>query len=51
METVFRALWDIQGKNGGSSGSFHLKAFELSEFHLTNIQNNPGPGSEGSPWK
>ena len=35
------------GKNGGGSGSFHLKAFELSDFHLTSIQNNPGTGSKG----
>ena len=48
MEMVFKALWDIRERTAGNSGLFHLKAFELSEFHLTNIQNNPGPGSEGS---
>ena len=37
----------FEGKNGGNSGSFHLKAFELSDFHLTDIKNNPGPGSKG----
>ena len=36
------------GKNGGDSGSFYLTAFELSDFHLTSIQNNPGTGSKGS---
>ena len=36
------------GKNGGNSGSFYLTAFELSDFHLTSIQNNPGIGSKGS---
>ena len=36
------------GKRGGDSVSFHLKAFELSEFHLTSIQNSPGTGSKGS---
>ena len=30
------------GKKGGDSGSFYLTAFELSDFHLTSIQNNPG---------
>ena len=36
------------GKNGGGSGAFYLTAFELSDFHLTSIQNNPGTGSKGS---
>ena len=36
------------GKNGGGSGSFYLTAFEISDFHLTSIQNNPGVGSKGS---
>ena len=36
------------GKKGGDSGSFYLTAFELSDFHLTSIQNNPGIGSKGS---
>ena len=35
------------GKNGGHSGSFHLKAFNLSGFNLMSIVNNPGTGSEG----
>ena len=34
-------------KDGGNAGSFHLKAFQMSDFHLTSIQNNPGEGSKG----
>ena len=37
----------FDGKNGGDSGSFHLKAFEFSDFHLVNIKKNPGVGSKG----
>ena len=40
-------LEGFNGKNGGHSGSFRLRAFYLSDFHLTNIQNVPGIGSEG----
>ena len=43
-----RGLPGFKGKRGGDSGSFHLKAFELSEFHLTSIQKSPGYGSKGS---
>ena len=35
------------GRKGGDSGSFHLKALDISGFHLTDIQNNPGLGSKG----
>lgn len=37
----------FDGKNGGDSGSFHLKAFEFLDFHLVNIKKNPGVGSKG----
>ena len=37
----------FDGKNGGDSGSFHLKAFEFSDFHLVNIKKNPGAASKG----
>ena len=36
-----------EGKNGGDTGSFHLKAFDLSEFNLTEIKKTAGLGSEG----
>ncbi len=35
------------GKKGGDSGSFHLQAFNLSDFHLTKIKKTPGLGSKG----
>ena len=38
----------FDGKNGGNSGLFHLKSFELSDFHLTDIKQTPGEGSKGS---
>ena len=34
-------------KTEGDSGSFHLKAFEFSDFHLINIKKIPGLGSPG----
>ena len=34
-------------KDGGNAGSFHLKAFQMSDFRLTDVQNNPGEGSKG----
>ena len=37
--------WD--GKRGGNSGSFYLKAYDLSEFHLTSVKKIPGLGSKG----
>ena len=40
-------LKGFDGKKGGHSGSFHLRAFDLSGFQLTNVQNTPGTGSEG----
>lgn len=40
-------LAGFNGKKGGHSGSFHLRAFDLLNFHLTNIRNTPGTGSEG----
>ena len=40
-------LKGFDGKRGGHSGSFHLRAFDLSGFQLTNVQNTPGTGSEG----
>ena len=43
-----RGLPGLNGKRGGDSGSFHLKAFELSDFQLTSIKKNPGIGSKGS---
>ena len=43
-----RGLPGFKGQRGGDSGSFHLKAYELSEFHLTSIQKSPGSGSKGS---
>ena len=35
------------GKSGGNSGSFHLKAINLSDFHLTDVKKTPGLGSRG----
>ena len=35
------------GKKGGDSGSFHLQAFSLSDFHLTEVKKTPGLGSRG----
>ena len=35
------------GKRGGDSGSFHLQAFDMSGFHLTDIKKAPGIGSKG----
>ena len=35
------------GKSGGNSGSFHLKAINLSDFYLTDIKKTPGLGSPG----
>ena len=33
------------GKNGGDTGSFHLQAYDLSSFHLTEVKKN------GGSWK
>ena len=46
-ETGRSGLAGFDGKSGGHSGSFRLRAFDLSDFHLTNIQNAPGIGAEG----
>ena len=35
------------GKRGGDSGSFYLQAFNLSDFHLTDVQKTIGLGSRG----
>ncbi len=35
------------GKKGGDSGSFYLQAFNLSDFHLTDVQKIIGLGSRG----
>ena len=35
------------GKKGGDSGSFHLQAFNLSDFYLTDVQKTVGLGSRG----
>lgn len=35
------------GKRGGDSGSFHLQAFNLSDFYLTTIKKTVGLGSRG----
>ena len=35
------------GRKGGNSGSFYLQAFDLSDFHLTDVQKTPGLGSPG----
>lgn len=35
------------GKKGGNSGSFYLQAFNLSDFHLTDVQKTVGLGSRG----
>ena len=35
------------GKKGGNSGSFYLQAFNLSDFHLTNVKKTVGLGSKG----
>ena len=35
------------GKRGGDSGSFYLQAFNLSDFHLTDVKKTPGLGSKG----
>ena len=35
------------GKRGGDSGSFYLKAFNLSDFHLTDVKKTIGLGSRG----
>ena len=35
------------GKSGGDTGSFYLKAINLSDFHLTDITKTPGLGSKG----
>ena len=40
-------LAGFDGKKGGRSGSFHLRAFRVSDFRLTDIYNVPGAGSEG----
>ena len=42
-----KGLRGFKGKNGGSSGSFQLTAYNLSDFHLTEVQNEPGKGSKG----
>ena len=43
-----QGLPGLDGKRGGDSGSFLLKAFEFSDFHLTSIKKAPGIGSKGS---
>ena len=35
------------GKRGGDSGSFYLQAFNLSDFHLTDVKKTIGLGSRG----
>ena len=35
------------GKRGGDSGSFYLQAFNLSDFHLTDVTKTIGLGSRG----
>ena len=35
------------GKRGGNSGSFYLQAFNLSDFHLTDVKKTIGFGSRG----
>lgn len=35
------------GKRGGNSGSFYLQSFNLSDFHLTDVQKTIGLGSRG----
>ncbi|MDE0092359.1 MAG: hypothetical protein OXN83_03625, partial [Oligoflexia bacterium] len=36
-----------EGKKGGDTGSFHLQAYDLSSFHLTEVKKAGGLGSEG----
>ena len=42
-----RGLPGSDGKDGGNAGSFHLRAFQLSDFHLTDVQNKSRVGSKG----
>ena len=42
-----KGLPGFDGKDGGNAGSFHLKAFQMSDFRLTDVQNTPGKGSKG----
>ena len=42
-----RGLPGFDGKDGGNAGSFHLRAYLLSDFRLTDVQNKPGVGSKG----
>ena len=42
-----RGLPGFDGKDGGNAGSFHLEAFQMSDFRLTDVQNTPGKGSKG----
>ena len=37
----------FDGKRGGNSGSFYLQAFNLSDFHLTDVKKTIGLGSRG----
>ena len=37
----------FNGRHGGNSGSFHLKAYDLSDFRLIDVEKTPGLGSEG----
>ena len=42
-----RGLPGSDGKDGGNAGSFHLRAYLLSDFRLIDVQNTPGKGSKG----
>ena len=42
-----QGLQGFNGKYGGNSGSFHLKAYDLSDFRLIDVKKTPGLGSEG----
>ena len=46
-EVVIKAFRAGTARSGGNSGSFHLKASNLSDFHLTDITKTPGLGSTG----
>ena len=50
-ENGYQGFPGWNGRSGGNSGSFYLKAINLSDFHLTDIEKIPGlasPGGKGS---
>ena len=42
-----RGLKGEAGRNGGDTGSFHLQAYDLSGFYLTEVKKTAGLGSAG----